>query len=84
MSFSLVGIVGLQVYWITESIKVKEEQFSQLIIQSLKSVSTDLETIDKINFVERFKKSNLELAINKEKSEELLTGVESQKEIINY
>ena len=81
MSFSLVGIVGLQVYWITESIKVKEEQFSQLIIQSLKSVSTDLETIDKINFVERFKKSNLELAINKEKSEELLTGVESRRKL---
>ncbi|MCK5907778.1 MAG: hypothetical protein KAG37_09320, partial [Flavobacteriales bacterium] len=76
MSVSLIGIVGLQVYWITESIHVKEDQFSQLITQSLKSVSTDLETIDKVSFVERYKLSNNDLVIDKEEREQLLSGVD--------
>ena len=75
MSVSLIGIVGLQVYWITESIQVKEDQFSHLITQSLKSVSTDLETTDKINFVERYKLSNNELIGSKVEREKLLSGV---------
>ena len=79
MSFSLIGIVGLQVYWITESIQVKEDQFSQLISQSLKSVSNDLETLDKINFVDRYKMSSNGHIIDKAKRDKLLTGVDDQK-----
>ena len=79
MSVSLIGIVGLQVYWITESIQVKEDQFSQLITQSLKSVSTDLETIDKVNFVERYKLYNNDLEKNNSEREQLLTGVDHKQ-----
>jgi len=79
MSFSLIGIIGLQVYWITESIKVKEDQFSQLIIQSLKSVSNELEAIDQRNFVERYLKSLKERKVDLEKSENLLRGIENSK-----
>ena len=75
MSVSLVGIVGLQVYWITESIHVKEDQFSQLITQSLKSVSNDLETLDKISFVERYKLSSSGLTLTKDEKDQLLSGV---------
>lgn len=85
MSVSLIGIVGLQVYWITESIQVKEDQFSQLITQSLKSVSNDLETIDKINFVDRYKMSSNGLIVNKTERDLLLSGVEvKQKRSIVY
>jgi two-component system phosphate regulon sensor histidine kinase PhoR len=85
MSVSLIGIVGLQVYWITESIQVKEDQFSQLITQSLKSVSTDLETIDKVNFVERFKLYNNKLIKDNAEREQLLTGVnkDQKKSIVD-
>ena len=75
MSVSLVGIVGLQVYWITESIHVKEDQFSQLITQSLKSVSNDLETLDKIGFVERYKLSSSGLTLTNDEKDQLLSGV---------
>lgn len=79
MSVSLIGIVGLQVYWITESIQVKEDQFSQLITQSLKSVSNDLETIDKINFVDRYKMSINGDIVDKTQREQLLSGVEAKQ-----
>jgi len=75
MSISLIGIIGLQMYWISESIQVKEDQFSQLITQSIKSVSEDLETIDKVNFIGRYKLSNSDSIINKAEREQLLTGV---------
>ena len=79
MSISLIGIAGLQVYWITESINVKRDQFSQLIMQSLKSVSNDLETIDKVNFVGRYKMSRSGKIVDKKTREQLITGVETDE-----
>ncbi|MCK5781235.1 MAG: HAMP domain-containing histidine kinase [Flavobacteriales bacterium] len=77
MSLSLTGIIGLQVYWITESIKVKEKQFSQMITQSLIAVSSDLKLIDVKNFAERYSQSRFSKN-NKSTSEELLRGIEHQ------
>ncbi|MEN8138952.1 MAG: ATP-binding protein [Bacteroidota bacterium] len=79
MSLSLTGIVGLQVYWITESIKVKEEQFSQLITQSLIGVSSDLKLIDVKNFAERYGKARQASGDNSSRVEELIRGIENPK-----
>jgi two-component system phosphate regulon sensor histidine kinase PhoR len=43
MSLSLIGIIAVQIYWITDSIDKKEEQFSFAINQSLAQVADELE-----------------------------------------
>ena len=43
MSLSLIGIMAVQIYWIVNSIEVKEKQFSFAVKQTLVSVANDLE-----------------------------------------
>ena len=43
MSISLLGAIGLQLYWINEAIKVKEAQFDNQVREVLASVSRRLE-----------------------------------------
>lgn len=51
MSFSLVGIVWVQIYWIYNGILVKEAQFDQLVTEALNNVISDLEEEESINFI---------------------------------
>ena len=43
MSLSLAGIVMVQIYWIINSVKDKEDQFSLVVSQTLVSVSSELD-----------------------------------------
>jgi len=52
MSFSLIGIIWIQIYWIQTSISVKQEQFNQLVTQSLNDVVTDIENKQSIFFLQ--------------------------------
>ncbi|MGE0560215.1 MAG: sensor histidine kinase [Flavobacteriales bacterium] len=51
MSFSLVGIVWVQGYWIYNGVLVKEAQFDQLVTEALNNVITDLEEDESIDFI---------------------------------
>nr|WP_255709946.1 HAMP domain-containing sensor histidine kinase [Pontibacter harenae] len=44
MSISLLGIVGLQLYWISDAIKVRQEQFDRSVNEVLSKVVEKLET----------------------------------------
>lgn len=56
MSISLVGIIAVQIYWIVDSIKEKEEQFSFAVNQSLINVSDRLENIEILKYREALEK----------------------------
>jgi len=80
MTVSLIVVIGVQAFWIAGAIKLKEKQYSQLIIQSLQKVSTDLEIIDKVNFVKRYKLSNSGSGLDDEQRDKFLLGLDNIKE----
>lgn len=43
MSLSLIGIIVVQIYWITNSIRYNDEQFSFAVKQTMVNVATELE-----------------------------------------
>lgn len=51
MSFSLIGIVWVQIYWINSGIHVKEAQFDQLVNDALNDVVIDFEDNESIDFI---------------------------------
>lgn len=51
MSLSLIGIIGIQIYWIYTSIELKQTQFDQLVTQSLNEVIVDIENRESIFFL---------------------------------
>ena len=36
MGLSLIGLIGVQYFWVKESYNLKEQQFSQSVLRSLK------------------------------------------------
>ncbi|WP_317039259.1 HAMP domain-containing sensor histidine kinase [Nonlabens sp. Hel1_33_55] len=50
MSLSLIGIIVVQIYWITNSIQYNDEQFSFLVKQTMVAVATDLENREIANY----------------------------------
>ena len=51
MSFSLIGIIWVQMYWINNGIQVKEAQFDQLVNDALNDVVIGLEDNESVNFI---------------------------------
>lgn len=51
MTLSLIGITGIQAYWISNSYGIKEEKFNQEVGEALSEVSGRLEALDAINFL---------------------------------
>ena len=51
MTLSLIGITGIQAYWITNSYSIKEEKFDQEVLEALDGVSKRLEAIESVNFI---------------------------------
>ncbi|MBC5994295.1 sensor histidine kinase [Pontibacter cellulosilyticus] len=51
MSISLLGVVGLQLYWITDAIHVKQEEFDRSVNEALAKVVEKLETQEAANVV---------------------------------
>ncbi|PRP66121.1 sensor histidine kinase [Nonlabens agnitus] len=50
MSLSLIGIIVVQIYWITNSIQYNDEQFSFAVKQTMVAVATDLENREIANY----------------------------------
>ncbi len=51
MTLSLLGISGIQAYWITNAYNIKEEKFDQEVAEALSHVSQRLETLESVNFL---------------------------------
>ncbi len=51
MSFSLIGIIWVQVYWIKNGISVKKAQFDQLVNDALNHAVTNIEEVESIEFI---------------------------------
>ena len=51
MSVSLIGIIALQAYWISNAFSLKEEQFNSRINRVLHSVINEVETHEAANLV---------------------------------
>lgn len=51
MSISLLGMVGLQLYWISDAIQVKQEQFDRSVHEALTRVVEKLETQEAVSAV---------------------------------
>ncbi|SIR24859.1 sensor histidine kinase [Pontibacter lucknowensis] len=51
MSISLLGMVGLQLYWISDAIQVKQEQFDRSVHEALARVVEKLETQEAVSAV---------------------------------
>ena len=51
MTLSLIGITGIQAYWISNAYGIKEEKFNQEVGEALASVSGRLEAIEAVNFL---------------------------------
>lgn len=51
MTLSLIGITGVQAYWINNSYEIKEEKFDQQVSEALAGASHRLETLESINFL---------------------------------
>ncbi|MBD1395597.1 HAMP domain-containing histidine kinase [Pontibacter sp. JH31] len=51
MSISLLGVVGLQLYWISDAVRVKQEQFDRSVHEALAKVVEKLETQEAVSAV---------------------------------
>ena len=51
MSFSLIGIIWVQIYWINNGIQVKEAQFDQLVNHALNDIVINFEDSESVNFI---------------------------------
>ena len=51
MSISLLGMIGLQLYWISDAIQVKQEQFDRSVHEALARVVEKLETQEAVSAV---------------------------------
>ncbi|HEY4650474.1 MAG TPA: histidine kinase dimerization/phospho-acceptor domain-containing protein, partial [Pontibacter sp.] len=51
MSISLLGVVGLQLYWINDAIRVKQAQFDHSVNEALTSAIDKLETQEAVSVV---------------------------------
>src|SRR5437879_2608318 len=44
MSVALIGIIMLQVYWISNDLRLKEKQFDQTVSQAMNAITDKIET----------------------------------------
>ena len=51
MSLALIGVIGLQVYWILHDIRLKEQQFDQTVNQAMNAIVDRIETNEAMNLV---------------------------------
>jgi signal transduction histidine kinase len=51
MSIALLGIITLQVYWITHDIQLKEQQFEQTVNQAMNAIVDRIETNEAMNML---------------------------------
>ncbi len=51
MTVSLIGITGIQAYWLNNSYNLEEEKFDQQVSEALEGVASRLETLETINFL---------------------------------
>lgn len=54
MSFSLIGIISVQLYWITSSVEDKEDQFSNMISEVLSKVTDKIENREMKDYSDKF------------------------------
>ncbi|MHC1706439.1 MAG: sensor histidine kinase [Bacteroidales bacterium] len=52
-SFSLVGLIAIQLYWIQNAIKVREENFTRSVNEAISDVVYKLEKLEAINEIKR-------------------------------
>jgi two-component system phosphate regulon sensor histidine kinase PhoR len=69
MSFALIGIISVQLYWIKSSVEDKEEQFSNAITQVLTKVTDKIEDREMHDYSERF--LNIKDSVGEFKSSQL-------------
>mgnify|MGYP000390651300 CR=1 FL=1 len=69
MSFALIGIISVQLYWIKSSVEDKEEQFSNAITQVLSKVTDKIEDREMHDYSERF--LNIKDSVGEFKSSQL-------------
>ena len=51
MSVALIGIISLQVYWISHDIRLKEQQFDQTVTQAMNAVVDKIETREAFHII---------------------------------
>src|SRR5438046_3103550 len=51
MSIALIGIISLQVYWITHDIRLKEQQFDQTVNQAMNAIVDKIETREAFHII---------------------------------
>ena len=51
MSIALIGIISLQVYWISHDIQLKEQQFDQTVNQAMNTIVDKIETSEAFNII---------------------------------
>lgn len=51
MTVSLMGITGIQAYWLNNSYQLEADKFDQQVAESLEGVARRLETLETINFL---------------------------------
>lgn len=51
MSVALIGVIGLQLYWILHDIRLKEQQFEQSVNQAMNSIVDRIETTEAMNIL---------------------------------
>ena len=53
MSSALIGIIGLQVYWILHDIHLKEQQFDQTVNQAMNAIVDRIERSEAADVLQR-------------------------------
>lgn len=51
MSIALIGIISLQVYWISHDIQLKEQQFDQTVNQAMNTIVDKIETSEAFHII---------------------------------
>ena len=51
---SLIGLVGIQLYWVNSAIKLKEQEFQANVFTALQNVVLTLERVETINHLQKF------------------------------
>ncbi len=51
MTISLLGVTGIQAYWLNNAYRLEEEKFDQEVSRAMEGVALRLETLEAINFL---------------------------------
>lgn len=84
MGIALLGLIGVQTYWIVSSYMVKEQQFDQIVRQALESGARDIEKQKTYEYITEAMASDQSGAISSSSFDTVINLNDEQNHVFGY